>query len=790
MSLRVRLTLVLLACGLLPLVVGGVLNFHTASDGLANVAGDGRDALRHTAENQLVALREAKRQQVGGYFETIRKQVLTFSENQMVVDAMRDFRGAFRAYRDESSVSDERVAEMRDDLYTYYANEFSNEYKAQNDGVSPNVRSYFGELDDEAVVLQHAYIRANQKPLGSKHELDRAPEDTEYNRLHAQVHPIVRHYLEEFGYYDIFLVDTETGDIVYSVFKELDYGTSLIDGPVAETNFGEAFRTANTLSHGEFALVDFKQYTPSYEAPASFIASPVFDGDTRVGVAMFQMPLDRINQVMGATAGLGNSGETLLVGPDHLMRSDARNDGEHRSVVASFRKPETGTVNSEDVKAAFENRESGVTTITDYRGEEVIAAYTPIDILGLTWCLVAKRDTAEALSAVSDMNETANAAVGSLVKWTVGLGVLSALIVAAVAVVTSSRMAGPITQAAEFARSIADGDLSRPCDVKAQGEVGDLIVAMNDMRSSLSEMVTQLTNNAGTLSTASSRLSTTAQQLTSGAEQTTNQSTSVSAAAEEMSLNMHDVVRSTEQMSENVRTVAGAMEQMTLSIAEVATNAEKAANVADDAARLTESSAAKINHLGGAADEIGKVIEVIQDIAEQTNLLALNATIEAARAGEDGKGFAVVASEVKELARQTGDATDDIRRRIQAIQDSTGDVVSAIDEIARVINDVNDVSRTIASAVEEQRVTTGEVSRSLAETTNAVEIVSGSISESAVASREITENMTRVDDAARQTSQGATDTNDASTELHALSNDLQELISTFKVDHSNKAVTA
>ena len=153
--------------------------------------------------------------------------------------------------------------------------------------------------------------------------------------------------------------------------------------------------------------------------------------------------------------------------------------------------------------------------------------------------------------------------------------------------------------------------------------------------------------------------------------------------------------------------------------------------------------------LGAAADEIGKVIEVIQDIAEQTNLRALNATIEAARAGEAGKGFAVVATEVKELAKQTASATDDIRRRIEGIQNSTGESVRAIGEISEVIKNVNEVSRTIASAVEEQSITTREIAQNVAQTTTAAEAVSRGVAESASACQEVTRNISQVDQANR-----------------------------------------
>lgn len=782
MSLRTRLILVLLGCGIVPLVVVGLSNYSTANHGMNSISDKARQSLTNSAEEQLTALREVKKQQIVDYFETIRKQIQTFSENKMVVDALSTLRPAFREFQSNAQIEGDRVKELRDELYTYYANEFSAEYKNQNAGNSPDVKTYFDQLDDEAVVLQHAYIRANEKPLGSKHELDTAAADVEYNRIHKNVHPVIRHYLEEFGYYDIFLVDTETGDIVYSVFKELDFGTSLLDGPVAKTNFGEAFRKANQLAKGEFVLVDFKQYMPSYEAPASFIASPVFNGETRIGVAMFQMPLDTINGVMGETSGLGETGETILIGPDHLMRSNSRRDPENRSVVASFKNPAKGAIDSMATKNVFDKGEAGFLSTTDYAGNEAVIAYTPIEILGLNWCLQAKKDTSEILASLKVIDEQTRAANSTLIFWTLGLMIVIAVAIFAVAYFTALQISKPIQGATEYAKTIAAGDLSKRCEINASGEVGELVGAMNEMRDGLAEIISKLSNNSTVLSNSSHKLLATANQLAQGAKETTDESTTVSASAEEMSVNMKSVSTMTAEMSDSVRSVSAAVEEMTACIGEIANNAETSAKVADEAARLTKSSSEKVSQLGNAADEIGKVIEVIQDIAEQTNLLALNATIEAARAGDAGKGFAVVANEVKDLAKQTASATDDISKRIQAIQDSSKDVVTVIDEIDGVIRNVNEVSRTIASAVEEQRVTTSEISKSLSASSATVESVNQGISESATASREITENMVKVDSAAKQTSIGATETQDAGGELLSLAEELQQLVAEFKTD--------
>jgi methyl-accepting chemotaxis protein len=254
--------------------------------------------------------------------------------------------------------------------------------------------------------------------------------------------------------------------------------------------------------------------------------------------------------------------------------------------------------------------------------------------------------------------------------------------------------------------------------------------------------------------------------MSAAAEELTAVSTQMSANAEETSAQANVVSAASEQVSKNVQTVATSAEEMTASIKEIAKNAAEAAKVATGAVKVAEKTNATITKLGDSSTEIGKVIKVITSIAQQTNLLALNATIEAARAGEAGKGFAVVANEVKELAKETAKATEDISQKIEAIRSDTKESVEAIAQISTIINQINDISNTIASAVEEQTATTNEMTRN--------------ISEAAKGSSEIAQNITGVATAAKSTTEGATNTSKAAADLSKMSNELQQAVSAFK----------
>ncbi len=343
------------------------------------------------------------------------------------------------------------------------------------------------------------------------------------------------------------------------------------------------------------------------------------------------------------------------------------------------------------------------------------------------------------------------------------------------------RIVSPIVEACAVANAVANGDLNSECRILSNDEIGDLSLALNTMCKNLRDLVSQIKQNADVIATDSSSLSETANMLTEIASDTTSRSSTVAAAAEEMSVNLQNMAGSAEHMAESVKSVAAAIEQMTASINEVSHSTDKSASIAEEATKLAQESNKKLSQLGSAANEIGKVIEVIQDIAEQTNLLALNATIEAARAGEAGKGFAVVANEVKELAKQTAEATEDIARRIQAIQGSASEAVQAIGEISDVIGKVNESASVIKTAVEEQTSTAQEIAHNVSQVASASEVVSANVKESAVAGQEITQNITGVDQSAKKISETAGDTQNAASQLSGVAEKLQNVVSKFKV---------
>ncbi len=316
----------------------------------------------------------------------------------------------------------------------------------------------------------------------------------------------------------------------------------------------------------------------------------------------------------------------------------------------------------------------------------------------------------------------------------------------------SANLTEQIRSIAEIMLAVSQGDLSKQISAENAGELQALTASVNLMIANVTASIKQIAEVATTVASASEELTVVSREMNENAEQTAEQATAASASAE--------------QVSQNAITVATAVEQMNISIQEIAKNAAQGAKVATDAVKTANSTNETITKLGQSSVEIGKVIKVITSIAQQTNLLALNATIEAARAGDAGRGFAVVAGEVKELAKQTAKATEDISQKIEAIQTDTHSAVQAITEISDVINQINDIQSAIASAVEEQTATTNEISRN--------------VSEAAKATADIAKSIGIVAINAQNTTTGASNTSAAASELSHMAVDLQKIVSKFK----------
>ncbi|BBO66827.1 methyl-accepting chemotaxis sensory transducer [Desulfosarcina alkanivorans] len=418
------------------------------------------------------------------------------------------------------------------------------------------------------------------------------------------------------------------------------------------------------------------------------------------------------------------------------------------------------------------NMMAGDTGVEEYtfKGVSKIAGFAPVGVNG--WSIGATQDQAEFLAASFSIRNS-----------NIVVALLAGLITGIVVLFAARSIVRPVNAAVAGLKDIAqgEGDLTMRLEAVSRDEVGELARWFNVFIEKLQGIIRDIAGGVETLSSSSTELSAISEQMTQGIENVSDKSNTVSAASEEMSANMNNVAAAMEQSTTNTNMVATASEEMSATIDEIARNAEKARGISDEAANKASTASTNMDQLGTAAKSIGKVIETITDISEQVNLLALNATIEAARAGEAGKGFAVVANEIKELAKQTAAATQDIKGKIESIQGTTSTTVAQIAEITGVITDVNDVVGTIATAVEQQSAATKEIVTNVAQASQGIQEVNENVNQSSSVSVEISKDIAGVSVSMNEMSTSSSQVNLSARELSQLSENLKQLVDQFKI---------
>ncbi|MBL8749461.1 MAG: methyl-accepting chemotaxis protein, partial [Planctomycetes bacterium] len=567
MKLRSRLTTLLLACGIAPMIISVAIAHRSEDTAISNLVGLADEALHQAAKDRLVGEVNGRSAHVRTYLESIRLHVESMALDRGTGEAVTAFRDGFASLAADNQLNGAQVREMKQAAANYYRSAFATEFAKQS-GRTAQVDPILARVDDAMAVAQNYYIATNPNPLGKKDMLDKAADASKYTEAHAVFHPWLHAFQQKFGYYDVFLIDT-TGRVVYTVFKELDFASSLVNGPWADTGLGDLYRRMQSAPDGTSVFADFKSYAPSYDAPAAFIGSPVSHEGKRVGYIAFQMPIDRINAVMTETAGLGQTGEIVLVGPERQMRSDSRHQPKTLSVIASFQHPETGKLDLPQVQEAIGGK-SGVEETTDSDGGVELCAYAPLEVLGTRWAVLGKIEKREVFAAAAKMVQSGEETLASSLYFHAALIAVCSVAIAFIAWLFSRRLVAPIDKTVLALKDIAEGegDLTRRLDESRADELGDLGKWFNRFLGKLQTIIKDMGAKAQSVTSASTQLMGTATALSTGAERTKTQSTQVAAAAEQMTANMNNVSTSSEAMAATLRTVAAAVEEMTASIGE------------------------------------------------------------------------------------------------------------------------------------------------------------------------------------------------------------------------------
>jgi len=850
LSIRAKLLVALLGIGVLSVGTIGWIGHSGA-----------QHSLEAEAFGKLAGVQSNKVNAVEDYFGDIRSQVVTMSENDRTVRAMQEFRSAFQVLDDRGAAP---MGDGAASLRTYYEEEFVPRLE-EGTGTDESADPYVPE-EGHIQYLQNKYIASNPNPVGEKDQRNRPEGGWEvYHAAHADHHEDFRRFLHTFNYYDIFLVEPDNGHIVYSVYKEVDFGTSLLNGPYQDSNFAEAFRAAREAEEAtESRLVDFASYSPSYGAPASFIASPITDDGAVVGVLVFQMPIGEMNRTLTGgqdwrAEGLGQTGETFLVGADHRLRTDTRfllddkdaylktlrDQGYEAATVRRIDALNTTILQQEVDMTAVERAlagEEGRGMDTDYRGEEVLSAYSPVEIEGVQWGVVSKIDRDEALAAVDALT------------WRVGLWGAGLLVLAGgVALVFVRFFTRPIVALRDASETVAADTHDVTVPVESQDEVGELTAAFNEMvdqtRNALNDAAAKeeearrasqeaeeardrierqradLQEHIETMMEAMDRFAEgdltvrldadrddeigrlfdrfnrTVETLRRMVEKVRAVAESTAASAGQINASSEQMAASVEEQSAQSEEVAAAVEELNQTINENAESVQRTADAAasggeqarhggevvadavdkiDEIADVVERSAETIERLGASSEEIGEIVETIDEIADQTNLLALNAAIEAARAGEEGQGFAVVAEEVRKLAERTDRATDEIADMIAQVQTEASEAVESVRRGTRRVDEGRELADQAGDALD-------AIVESIEQVEERADEIAAASEQQSTTSEEIARSVQSISTATQESAASVTQVSESAADLDGLTDQLRESVQRFRLKEHERA---
>ena len=710
MNIRQKMLLGAALLTLIPVALTSFLLWQGASS-LAS------ETVSTQVRTQLVSLRDAKRQQVRDELEERVKSLQVLASQRSTIEAYKQFKTSFYSASKElaKTIDPEQAKKGLAEYVNLY---FSAEYAKRNPTTAPSLAIALSALDANQAVMQSVFLVDNPNPLGLKDQMDAPPVDFTYGRAHAQFHPGFERAQKLSGYYDIFMIDSDTDTVIYSVFKEIDFATKLAgDGVSATSKLAEAYQKVKAAKPDAVYLSDFATYLASYDDQAAFAAVPLYDAGKQIGVLAIQYPIDKLTELLSAnkswkSIGLGDTGDVFLVGSDRLMRSNARYVLEDKKTLlaqlgdqldaktkAVIEKKNTSVglikIDSDATKPALAGKE-GVVEFVDYRGVPSIGAYAPLKVQGLDWAIVAKINEAEANRPVNELNNSS---------------LLRALLIAAAVVLVAGlavtvflqRFLSPIGKLSDTVKAVAGGDTAARSQLTEKDEIGDLGRAFDTLLDDRIAALEKATQENETINNS-------AISLLQGVFQLSNKDLTVRTPVTE------DIIGT---VSASVNQLADEIGTTLVDVRSVANEVKRTSGALQEQSKFVENAALREREsLDSMAETLGLATQQLSDVAQLSNVS--NATaIRTATATQAAQTAVEGTVRGMDALRESISETE---KRFKRLGERSQEISSAV----ALVNTISERTHVLSLNASMQAATAGEAGRGFAVVAQEVQRLSDS----------------------------------------------------------------
>jgi len=642
------------------------------------------DALIKARMDQLSSIAEAKAEGIVDFTKFFEGLIISNAGDINTVQTLWGLSDAFELFEDEVELDvDEVSAALQKDYETNFVSKVN--FTFPGVAAQKPVEEYLPQTSGGRIA-QTLYILENENPDGKKDELhqNKGHKD-DYSKQHALYHRKFKSILEEFGLYDIFLVNAD-GLVVYSVKKERDFATNLLNGPFKDSGLARAYNKAMKLSVGKVAFDDFAPYEPSFNEEASFLATPLYFHEDLEGALIFQLPIGALNNTMNfqgkyAEAGLGESGEAFLIDEKAMMKTDSRFVAQMQDpMVQKFKT--TIDIFKVETEAASKviAGQSGAMLVKDYQGTKVINAFTPVNFFGSKWGVIVQMHEDEALRGVIEARNVIS------IMALVIIVVLIFIMVMAIQKLVINKLT--MLQNAAYGLAKGEGDLTSHIVMAKGDEMHEVSNNINAFIEKVRITVDQAKQMSKENASIADNLSETSGHIEEKALMEADIVSGVTAEGGELQDVLKIAISDAQVVKSEIEETGRQLLQANESIKELASEVY-------DRSQVESEMAQRLQQLSHDTQQVKDVLSVISDIADQTNLLALNAAIEAARAGEHGRGFAVVADEVRKLAERTQKSLSEINATISVIVQSVQDTSDQISDNASKIEELSSNAQNV-----------------------------------------------------------------------------------------------